>query len=57
MSPMKSDIFLIAANFFVIGIFVGAQWYLEWWGWVAIASVLFVTWQTWQRLSAALSRC
>jgi hypothetical protein len=52
---MKADIIAIAANFFIIGICVGAQWYLEWFGWVVIVSVLFVTWQVWQRLTADLA--
>jgi hypothetical protein len=52
---IMSDIIAIAANFFLIGICVGAQWYLEWWGWVVIISVLFVTGQVWGRLTKDLA--
>lgn len=54
-SFMKRDILVIAVNFFVLGIIVGAQGYFYWWNWIAILCLLFVTWQTWQRLSADLA--
>lgn len=53
---MKSDIYLFAFCCLTIGVIIGAQYYLEWWGLACIAANLFTSWQAINRINAAVSR-